>query len=72
MKLWWVLAWDHYYPSGGLRNVVSTHETKEEADEQVKIRLGEGCDNAETVNVSYLLGIGIFSERKENHEDNDE
>ena len=33
MRIWWVLGWDRYYPSEGLKNVVKTFATEEEAIE---------------------------------------
>ena len=31
MKVWWVVAWDNYYPCEELRNVRGTFNTKQEA-----------------------------------------
>lgn len=36
MKVFWVLAWDQYYPGGRLNNVESTWATREEAEKRVK------------------------------------
>lgn len=56
MKVWWVLAWDHYYPQGGLENVHSTYATKAEAETAAKSLLFLGTfDEVEVENVSYLL-----------------
>ena len=66
MKVWWVLAWEQYYPSSELGNVHSTYATREEAvavAEQLKIPWdaanGEPyryCpENVEVVNISNML-----------------
>lgn len=62
MKVWWVIAWDNYYPDGNLNNVRSTWETKEEAErEQLRLMAGSRLthvpDHVEIVDVSELLGI---------------
>lgn len=61
MKVWWVLAWDKYYPKCELGDVLSTHLTEEEAEQFIvdfKARLGEDYyDYMEVTNVSSLLGI---------------
>ncbi len=31
MKVWWVVAWDNYYPDEGLENVVDTFATEQES-----------------------------------------
>ena len=31
MKVWWVVAWDDYYPSEELKNVRGTFNSKQEA-----------------------------------------
>lgn len=63
MKIWWVLAWDNYYPDGSLGNVKSTWGTKEEAIAEEK-RLADpsshgngwyGADNIDIVNISDML-----------------
>lgn len=40
MKVYWVLAWDTYYPCGGLDDVKSTHAIEEEAWEAARILQG--------------------------------
>lgn len=65
MKVWWVLTWDTYYPSGGLGNVRATFETEAEAKDCVdlirKTDEAQGYDswgeNIEIVDVSRRLGI---------------
>lgn len=64
MKVWWVLAWEQYYPNGGLGNVVGTFETKEEADQfaaSFKYDYGSSFeyrpDYVEVENVSEMLGL---------------
>jgi hypothetical protein len=58
-KVWWVLAWNDYYPSSGLGNVKKTFSTKSEAREYAeRLEAGEGYadyDNVEIVNVSDYL-----------------
>jgi hypothetical protein len=57
MKVWWVLAWSTYYPSGGLLNVDSTWETKEEAEAQAAmVRERDIDDFVEVRNISGMLG----------------
>lgn len=68
MKVWWVLTWDQYYPSGGLGNVDSTWVTKEEATARVTElqaaaeKDGWGLDYIEIKNVSDMLGLEIEGE----------
>jgi hypothetical protein len=58
MKVWWVLAWSEYYPGGGLHNVDSTWETKEEAEaEAVIVRARENDDYVQVWNISEMLGV---------------
>lgn len=55
MKIWWVLAWDTYYPGSALLNVNSTWETEEDAEiAALKIK---DEDHVRVVNVSDMLGI---------------
>jgi len=61
MKVFWVLAWEKYYASGGLNNVYSRHETFEEA-EAVANELRRNMENnhfdyVEIEDVSEMLGI---------------
>lgn len=57
MKVWWVLAWSKYYPCGGLTNVDSTWETKEEAEaEAIKVRERDVDDYVEVWDISHMLG----------------
>jgi hypothetical protein len=53
MKIWWVVAWDYYYPSGGLNNMQSTHSTEEEAIAASK--LITTFDNVKVINISSFL-----------------
>ena len=63
MKVFWVLAWEQYYPSGRLGNVYSQHETFEEAQLVADaLRRGEPMtsgyfDYVEIEDVSEMLGI---------------
>jgi hypothetical protein len=57
MKIWWVLAWEQHYPSSGLGNVYSTHETEEEAKDvadTLKARNPTNYDYVEVVNIKEL------------------
>lgn len=57
MKVWWVMAWNTYYPGGGLQNVDSTWETKEEAEAQAAmVRERDNDDFVEVWNISGMLG----------------
>jgi len=58
MKVFWVLAWDQYYPGGRLSNVESTWETWEEAGARVKeLEADPKCyfDYIEIEDISDLL-----------------
>ena len=56
LKVWWVAAWDTYYPSGSLRNVKDTFYTEEEARRKKKeLEDQEIFDYVEVVNVSDYL-----------------
>lgn len=55
MKVFWVLAYDQYYPNGGLSDVAATFATLEEAEEYAKTLSGR--DYVEVHDVSYLLGV---------------
>jgi len=63
MKVFWVLAWNKYYASGGLGNVYSQHETHEEAEvvvNELKLispRSGYYFDYVQIEDVSEMLGI---------------
>ena len=63
MKVWWVLAWQKYYPSEGLLNVESTWETREEAEAQASALRGgnpkdlDYYDYVQVRNISDMLGI---------------
>lgn len=56
LKVWWVLAWDQYYPKGSLDNVRSTHSSFEEAEGEISA-LRAAFDNVEIINISDKLGI---------------
>jgi hypothetical protein len=56
MKVWWVLAYNQYYPWGELGNVHSTYETEEEAV-AIANNLRGKFDHVYVENVSRLLGI---------------
>jgi hypothetical protein len=59
MKVFWVLAWDQYYPGGGLRNVESTWETFEEAQARVnELDADPKCyfDYIEIEDISDMIG----------------
>lgn len=69
MKIWWVTAWDNYYPDGGLDNVKGTFATESEAQEFAELLRTRGlawegmpgktyyskCDNVAIDNVARLL-----------------
>ena len=60
IKKYWVVAWDSYYPDGGLNNVVGSFETLEEAEEFAESYTGPYSssirpDHVEVEDVSYLL-----------------
>lgn len=55
MKVWWVLRWDQYYPSGGLGNVASTHETEEEAAAEAASYDTDAYSYVEYVNIEDML-----------------
>jgi hypothetical protein len=56
LKVWWVVAWDTYYPSGSLRNVKGTFYTEEGAKAFTEELEAQGrFDNVEIVNVSDYL-----------------
>jgi hypothetical protein len=63
MKVFWVLAWEKYYPSRALNNVYSTHETFEEAQlvaDALRRRepmANDYFDYVEIEDVSEMLGI---------------
>ena len=56
MKVWWVFAYDQYYPSAGLSDVKNTFATEEEAQAYVD-ELQSTCDYVRIVNVSDMLGL---------------
>ena len=59
MKVFWVLAWDQYYPRGRLNNVESTWETREEAEKRVEqLEANPSCyfDYIEIEDISELIG----------------
>jgi hypothetical protein len=57
MKVWWVVAWDDYYPDSALHNVRSTHETKEEANKTADaLRLeAYAPDHVDVINITEML-----------------
>lgn len=60
MKVFWVLAWDQYYPGGRLNNVESTWATFEEAQARAKeLKEDPGCyyDYVEIEDVSDMIGV---------------
>ena len=58
LKLWWVVAWDHYYPDSSLGNVKRTFATKAEADEEVKEMERDGrYDRVTVIDISEYLGL---------------
>lgn len=56
MKVFWVLAWEQYYPDARLGNVRRTFETKEEADAYA-LEIGSSYDYVEVEDVSRRLGL---------------
>lgn len=54
MKVWWVLAWDHYYPRGGLNNVDSCWETEEEALKRANDLKVNGSDDSNDFTFDYI------------------
>ncbi len=65
IKVWWVLAWETYYPNPSLGNVDSCWETEEEAraraDELLANNADENCidyvDHVWVKNISEMLGL---------------
>lgn len=59
MKVFWLVAWDTYYPSGALRNVQGTYATKEEAMSALRGLQDTvyARDHAEVIDVSEMLGL---------------
>lgn len=55
MNVFWVLAYDNYYPAPGLGNVKAAFDTREAAEEYAKNF--KGYDNVEIADITYLLGI---------------
>ena len=55
MNVFWVLAYDQYYPSGGLGNVKRTFSSWEEAVEYTETI--QGYDYVEIQDVSSMLGV---------------
>jgi hypothetical protein len=55
MKVFWVIAYDRYYPRGGLDDVRETFATRAEADEYAATV--EGYDEIEIHDVSRMLGV---------------
>jgi hypothetical protein len=55
MNVFWVLAYDKYYPSGGLGNVKRTFPSREEAAEYAETI--QGYDYVEIQDVSRMLGV---------------
>jgi hypothetical protein len=54
-KVFWVVAWDRYYPSGGLNNVKSTHSTREEAAAAASQLPSGAYDFVEIIDISDML-----------------
>jgi hypothetical protein len=59
MKIWWLFGIEHYYPSGGIDDLLSTHHTEEEAKaaeaaDKIKYPRGKGY-HYEIVNVAEHL-----------------
>lgn len=55
MKVFWVVAYDQYYPDGGLDNVRKTFATRAEAEEYAKTV--KDYDHVEVHDVRSMLGI---------------
>jgi hypothetical protein len=56
MNIWWIVAWDHYYPSRKLDNVKGTFSSKQEALDSATYRTCmSDYDFLEIVNVNDLL-----------------
>jgi hypothetical protein len=55
MKVFWVVAYDYYYPQGGLDDVLKTFATREEAELYADGVTGH--DHVEVTDVSWMLGI---------------
>ena len=54
MKIYWVLAWDSYYPKRALDNVEGRFETYEEACEYANTIM-RNFDNVEIENILPLI-----------------
>jgi hypothetical protein len=58
MKVFWVMAWEQYYPEGALRNVRGTFHTREEAAVlEAKLLSAKDYDHVEVIDVRHLIGV---------------
>lgn len=56
MRLWWVVAWDKYYPSAALGNVIATYATEAEAEShKVSTQNQDSYDVVQVINVKDLV-----------------
>jgi hypothetical protein len=65
MKVFWVLAYDWYYPETGLGNVKGTFLTKEEAEEYAETLRLRSFDEVYVEDVSVMLGLEKNEQRDE-------
>lgn len=55
-NVWWVLAYDQYYPEGGLGDVYKTCDSEEAANAvAAELKRTGSYDYVEVENVSHLL-----------------
>ena len=54
MKIWWVFAFDGYYPSGGIEDLSGSFPTEEEAEEFAQLIYSD-WDNVQVINITEHL-----------------
>ena len=54
MKIWWIIAYDEYYPCGGLDDLIGSYETEREAKEHAK-SIYSGWDVVKVINITGHL-----------------
>jgi hypothetical protein len=68
MKKYWVLAWQDYYPSEGLKNVHSTHSTRKGAlDVMEELYKEKEFDNIQMMDITNMIEGREYS-RDEHYE----
>jgi hypothetical protein len=61
MKVWWVFAWDKYYPLGELDNLVATFHTQEEAEAYAKYMRADAYESYDHITVIDVRSM-LFDE----------